>query len=120
MTKRPITSILQQPVPAFKFQSFLKLLKPLFKFKLFQSRSSSSSSNSTLKQKSANNGNDKEYPTGDFDFKPVTGFNKFLVKLKILVALPWERVEHRSILKIILRGQVSLLSCTQTLTCRHQ
>lgn len=49
---------------------------------------------------------DDHYPTGDFDFKPVTGFNKFLVKLKMLIALPWERVQHGSILKIILRGQV--------------
>jgi len=114
MTKGSITSIPQQ-VPAFKFQSFLKLLKPLFKFKPFQSRSSCSSlsSNPTLKQKSVN-GNDKDYPTGDFDFKPVTSFNKFLVKLKMLIAFPSERVEHGSILKIILRGQVSLFPLTQT------
>jgi protease IV len=66
-----------------------------------------SSSYSTLKPDSVAGGRgDENYPTGDFDFKPVTGFNKFLVKLKMLIAFPWERVQHGSILKIILRGQV--------------
>jgi len=39
-------------------------------------------------------------PTGDFDFKPVTGFNKFLLKLNMLTALSSQRVQHGSILKI--------------------
>jgi hypothetical protein len=35
-----------------------------------------------------------DFPTGDFNFKPLTGFNKFLVMLKTMLALPWERVQR--------------------------
>lgn len=73
----------------------------------FQFHSSySSSSSSSLKQDFIGDG-DEVYPTGDFNFEPVTGFNKFIVKLKTLITLPWERVQHGSVLKIVLRGQVS-------------
>lgn len=85
-------SFLSHPIP-----------KP-FHFHSSSYSSSSSSSCSTF----VRGGADDDYPTGDFDFKPVTGFNKFLVKLKMLIALPWERVQHGSVLKIILRGQVFL------------
>ncbi|KEH32069.1 signal peptide peptidase A (SppA) 36 kDa type protein [Medicago truncatula] len=84
-------SFLSHPIP-----------KP-FHFHSSSYSSSSSSSCSTF----VRGGADDDYPTGDFDFKPVTGFNKFLVKLKMLIALPWERVQHGSVLKIILRGQIS-------------
>jgi protease-4 len=81
----------------FQFQRSLSHPIP----KPFQFHSSSfSSSSSSLKS------SDDVYPTGDFNFVPVTGFNKFTVKLKTLIALPWERIQHGSILKIILRGQV--------------
>jgi len=92
----------------FQFQRFLsrRILKPKpFKFHL---SCYSSSSNSTLKQDSVS-GNDNDFPTGDFDFKPVTGFNKLLVKFNLLTADSSERVPHGSVLKIILRGQVFLL-----------
>jgi hypothetical protein len=66
----------------------------------------SSSSNSTLIQDSVSATNDDNYPTGDFEFKPVTGFNKFIVKLRTLMADSSEHVQHGSVLKITLRGQV--------------
>ncbi|XP_047163213.1 serine protease SPPA, chloroplastic-like isoform X1 [Vigna umbellata] len=50
---------------------------------------------------------DDEYPSGEFDFKPVTGWRSFLVKLKMLVAFPWERVRKGSVLTMKLRGQIS-------------
>ncbi|KAI5416498.1 hypothetical protein KIW84_041524 [Lathyrus oleraceus] len=78
---------------------------PILKPVQFHS-SYSSSSSSSLKQDFVGGGDDA-YPTGDFNFEPVTGFNKFIVKLKTLIALPWERVQHGSILKIVLRGQIS-------------
>ncbi|KAK7354355.1 hypothetical protein VNO80_19815 [Phaseolus coccineus] len=50
---------------------------------------------------------DEDYPSGEFDFKPVTGWSSFLVKLKMLVAFPWERVRKGSVLTMKLRGQIS-------------
>lgn len=50
---------------------------------------------------------DEDYPSGQFDFEPVTGWRSFLVKLKMLVAFPWERVQKGSVLTMKLRGQVT-------------
>ncbi|CAI8610172.1 unnamed protein product [Vicia faba] len=89
----------------FQFQRIITS-HPIPKPFQFNSSYSSSSSSSSLKQDFIGDG-DGAYPTGDFNFEPVTGFNKFTVKLKTLIALPWERVQHGSILKIVLRGQIS-------------
>ncbi|XP_027344925.1 serine protease SPPA, chloroplastic-like isoform X2 [Abrus precatorius] len=50
---------------------------------------------------------DEEYPNGEFEFEPITGWRSFLVKLKMLVAFPWERVRKGSVLTMKLRGQIS-------------
>ncbi|KAL5146618.1 Serine protease SPPA, chloroplastic [Glycine soja] len=50
---------------------------------------------------------DEDYPSGEFNFEPITGWRSFLVKLKMLVAFPWERVRKGSVLTMKLRGQVS-------------
>ncbi|KAK7388818.1 hypothetical protein VNO78_23645 [Psophocarpus tetragonolobus] len=52
-------------------------------------------------------GDDHHYPTGDFDFKPITGWKKFIANLKMLTALPWTRIRHGTVLTIKLRGQIS-------------
>ncbi|KAK2412551.1 serine protease SPPA, chloroplastic [Trifolium repens] len=78
--------------------------RPIFKPFEFHCSSPSycySSFNSTLKP-----GNN-DYPTDDFNFEPLTGFNKFLVKLKTQIVLPWERIKYGSVLKINLRGHIS-------------
>ncbi|XP_054791272.1 serine protease SPPA, chloroplastic-like [Prosopis cineraria] len=49
----------------------------------------------------------EDYPTGEFEFEPITGWRGFLVKLKMLVAFPWERVRKGSVLTMKLRGQIS-------------
>lgn len=67
----------------------------------FHSRYSSSVPKQTL------NGSVENYPSGDFDFKPLTGWKKFIVKLKMLTALPWHRLRYGTVLTIKLRGQVS-------------
>ncbi|OIW15427.1 hypothetical protein TanjilG_12281 [Lupinus angustifolius] len=54
-----------------------------------------------------NNKSDEDYPSGEFEFEPITGWRNFLVKLKMLVALPWERVRKGSVLTMKLRGQIS-------------
>ncbi|XP_058768439.1 serine protease SPPA, chloroplastic-like [Vicia villosa] len=50
---------------------------------------------------------DEDYPTGEFEFKPITGWRNFLVKVKMLIAYPWERVRKGSVLTMKLRGQIS-------------
>ncbi|XP_020239250.1 serine protease SPPA, chloroplastic [Cajanus cajan] len=50
---------------------------------------------------------DEDYPSGEFDFEPITGWRSFLVKLKMLLAFPWERVRKGSVLTMKLRGQIS-------------
>ncbi|XP_027331185.1 serine protease SPPA, chloroplastic-like [Abrus precatorius] len=50
---------------------------------------------------------DSEYPSGDFHFEPVTGWKKLMVKLKMLVAFPWERLRYGTVFTIKLRGQIS-------------
>ncbi|GAU35230.1 hypothetical protein TSUD_205060 [Trifolium subterraneum] len=86
------------PSPCSRFKSH-QIFKQ-FQFH-FSSSYCSSSFDSTLKQ------GKEDYPTGDFTFEPLTGFNKFLVKLKTQIALPWERVEYGSVLKINLRGHIT-------------
>lgn len=49
---------------------------------------------------------DEDYPSGEFEFEPITGWRNFLVKLKMLVAFPWERVRKGSVLTMKLRGEV--------------
>ncbi|CAK7323177.1 unnamed protein product [Dovyalis caffra] len=50
---------------------------------------------------------DEDYPSGDFDFQEIGAWNRFLVKLKMLIAFPWERVRKGSVLTMKLRGQIS-------------
>ncbi|TKY73262.1 Serine protease SPPA [Spatholobus suberectus] len=50
---------------------------------------------------------DEDYPSGEFEFEPITGWRSFLVKLKMLAAFPWERVRKGSVLTMKLRGQIS-------------
>ncbi|KAJ6411479.1 hypothetical protein OIU84_008117 [Salix udensis] len=50
---------------------------------------------------------DDDYPSGEFDFQEIGAWNRFLVKLKMLIAWPWERVRKGSVLTMKLRGQIS-------------
>ncbi|OVA12529.1 Peptidase S49 [Macleaya cordata] len=52
-------------------------------------------------------GNNDEYPSGEFEFKEITGWKNFVVKLRMLFAYPWERVRKGSVLSMKLRGQIS-------------
>ncbi|XP_048231714.1 serine protease SPPA, chloroplastic isoform X3 [Ricinus communis] len=49
----------------------------------------------------------EDFPTGDFEFKEIGAWNRFLVKIKMLFAFPWERVRKGSVLTMKLRGQIS-------------
>ncbi|XP_052175920.1 serine protease SPPA, chloroplastic-like [Diospyros lotus] len=50
---------------------------------------------------------DKEYPSGDFEYKEFGPWKKLMVKIRMLVAVPWERVRKGSVLTMKLRGQIS-------------
>ncbi|KAL7178836.1 hypothetical protein ACSBR1_042232 [Camellia fascicularis] len=50
---------------------------------------------------------DEEYPSGEFEFKEFGAWKKFGVKLRMLVAFPWERIPYGTVLTMKLRGQIS-------------
>ncbi|GMY15432.1 serine protease SPPA, chloroplastic [Fagus crenata] len=50
---------------------------------------------------------DADYPSGEFQFEEFNWWRKFTVKLKMLIALPWERVRNGTVLTMKLRGQIS-------------
>ncbi|KAH7688873.1 Peptidase S49 protease IV protein [Dioscorea alata] len=52
-------------------------------------------------------GNDGDYPMGEFEMQKFDWWKSFLVKLRLLFALPWERVKKGSVLTMNLRGQIS-------------
>ncbi|XP_057420423.1 serine protease SPPA, chloroplastic-like [Lotus japonicus] len=97
------------PISRFQFQSHFSLLSSLshptrtpipFPFH-------SSCYYSTSAPQHDPSGDCSDYPTGDFDFKPLTGWKKFTVKLRMLTAFPWRRIQYGTVLKIKLRGQFS-------------
>lgn len=49
----------------------------------------------------------KKYPSGEFVFEEFSAWKKFVVKLRMLIAFPWQRVRKGSVLTMNLRGQVS-------------
>lgn len=50
-----------------------------------------------------------EYPSGEFEYEKFSAWKIFTVKLRMLVAFPWERVRKGSVLTMKLRGQVLFL-----------
>ncbi|XP_043717983.1 serine protease SPPA, chloroplastic-like [Telopea speciosissima] len=46
------------------------------------------------------------YPSGEFEFKEFSGWKRFVVKLRMLFTLPWERIRKGSVLSMKLRGQI--------------
>ncbi|KAF3437965.1 hypothetical protein FNV43_RR20721 [Rhamnella rubrinervis] len=52
-------------------------------------------------------GSSQEYPIGEFEFEKVSAWKSFVVKLRMLIAFPWERVPKGSVFTMKLRGQIS-------------
>ncbi|XP_074317112.1 serine protease SPPA, chloroplastic [Silene latifolia] len=50
---------------------------------------------------------EEEYPSGEFVFEEYSIWKKFVVKLRMLIAFPWQRVKKGSVLSMKLRGQIS-------------
>lgn len=57
--------------------------------------------------KSGGKSKHEEYPSGEFEFEKFSPWKNFTVKLRMLVAFPWERVRKGSVLTMKLRGQIS-------------
>ncbi|KAL9433366.1 hypothetical protein AB3S75_028237 [Citrus x aurantiifolia] len=51
--------------------------------------------------------NEDEYPSGEFEYEKFSAWKIFTVKLRMLVAFPWERVRKGSVLTMKLRGQIA-------------
>ncbi|XP_022769675.1 serine protease SPPA, chloroplastic-like isoform X1 [Durio zibethinus] len=74
----------------------------------------SSSSTETQKEKDEKLGSQsveklgtEVYPSGEVEYEKVSGWKSFVVKFKMLIAFPWERVRKGSVLTMKLRGQIS-------------
>ncbi|CAN1796276.1 Serine protease SPPA, chloroplastic [Linum perenne] len=50
---------------------------------------------------------DVDYPRGDFEFREIGAWNRFLVNLRMLIGFPWWRIGKGSVLTMKLRGQIS-------------
>lgn len=56
-----------------------------------------------------NKEDEEKYPTGEFQFREYGLWESFLVKCRMLFALPWKRVRKGSVLTMKLRGQVHFI-----------
>lgn len=50
----------------------------------------------------------EEFPSGDLDFRTVGSWNMFVMRLKMLCTVPWQRIKKGSVLKLKLSGKASL------------
>lgn len=76
-------------------------------------REEADAANEVLMNSEGGRARDEDYPSGEFEFEKFGPWRSFLVKLKMLVAFPWERVRKGSVLTMKLRGQVWFLrSCS--------
>ncbi|KAH7279210.1 hypothetical protein KP509_37G010400 [Ceratopteris richardii] len=48
-----------------------------------------------------------DFPSGDLEFKTVGGWAMFVMKLKMLFTVPWQRIRKGSILKLKLSGKIT-------------
>ncbi|OMO63171.1 Peptidase S49, partial [Corchorus capsularis] len=130
---RTVTSVLSRPLPIPSFpktHSRVSLspsissstLRTHFQWQNFsfscsfstQAFDDSSSSTETQKveeekigSQSGEKSEAKEYPSGEVEYEKISGWKSFVVKLKMLIAFPWERVRKGSVLTMKLRGQIS-------------
>lgn len=48
----------------------------------------------------------EEFPSGEFEMEEFGWWRQFVVKLRMLIAPPWQRVRKGSVLSMKLRGEV--------------
>ncbi|XP_050237574.1 serine protease SPPA, chloroplastic [Mercurialis annua] len=90
------------------FHSFSPFLSRNFSTpRAFDSSSEDAEKELSAEPENVNKINKEDYPTGEFEFKQIGPLNRFLVKIKMLFAFPWQRVRKGSVLTMKLRGQIA-------------
>ncbi|XP_010537423.1 PREDICTED: serine protease SPPA, chloroplastic [Tarenaya hassleriana] len=56
---------------------------------------------------SGERGKDEDYPSGEMVFEKRSAWESFVLKLRMLIAFPWQRVRKGSVLTMKLRGQIT-------------
>ncbi|XVE54626.1 hypothetical protein DITRI_Ditri03aG0097200 [Diplodiscus trichospermus] len=82
-----------------------------FSTRAFDDSSSSTETQEEKEEKVGSQSGEKpeteECPSGEVEFEKISGWKSFVVKFKMLIAFPWERVRKGSVLTMKLRGQIS-------------
>ncbi|GMI72204.1 signal peptide peptidase [Hibiscus trionum] len=91
--------------PHFHAPSFL--LSSSFSTRAFDDSSSSTETQNEKEEKIVEKPEIEEYPIGEMEYEKISGWKSFVVKFKMLIAFPWERVRKGSVLTMKLRGQIS-------------
>ncbi|WOL19897.1 hypothetical protein Cni_G28699 [Canna indica] len=64
-------------------------------------------SDGAVEKEAEADGGAAEYPVAEFEMEEFDLWRRFVVKLRMLLALPWERVKKGSVLSMKLRGEIS-------------
>lgn len=108
----PISSFHSISLPALKthFHSPSFSFPSSFSTRAFDDSSSSIETQNEKEEKVSEQSEIEEYPSGEMEYEKISGWKSFVVKLKMLIAFPWERVRKDSVLTMKLRGQVCFFS----------
>lgn len=49
----------------------------------------------------------EDFPSGDLDYRTIGGWDMFVMRLKMLCSVPWQRVKKGSVLKLKLSGKIT-------------
>ncbi|KAK6250132.1 hypothetical protein SCA6_004137 [Theobroma cacao] len=104
-----ISSPALHPHPHLQRQNFS--FSYSFSTRAFDDSSSSAETQNEKEEKVGSQSGEKfeteEYPSGEVEYEKMSGWRSFVVKFKMLIAFPWERVRKGSVLTMKLRGQIS-------------
>ncbi|KAK6261798.1 hypothetical protein QUC31_007614 [Theobroma cacao] len=104
-----ISSPALHPRPHLQRQNFS--FSYSFSTRAFDDSSSSAETQNEKEEKVGSQSGEKfeteEYPSGEVEYEKMSGWRSFVVKFKMLIAFPWERVRKGSVLTMKLRGQIS-------------
>eukprot|EP00250_Pteridium_aquilinum_P028242 c36833_g1_i1 orf=173-2296(-) len=49
----------------------------------------------------------EDFPSGDLEFRTIGGWDMFVMRLKLLFTVPWQRIKKGSVLKLKLSGKIT-------------
>ncbi|KAK8507050.1 hypothetical protein V6N13_069843 [Hibiscus sabdariffa] len=105
----PISPFHSVSFPTLKphFQTPRSSLSSSFSTRAFDDSPSSAETQNGKQEQIVEKPEIEEYPSGELEYEKISGWKSFVVKLKMLIAFPWERVRKGSVLTMKLRGQIS-------------